>query len=100
MEGEESGGAPAKKNYLCKFNNSWTEEYNFLSQSHVNNAHAFSKCVALILISDTVGKTTYLSILNHSGTFVQPRHRRATPTINTQCCTMLQCNVICSTVFV
>ncbi len=29
--------------YFCKFNNSWTEEFNLLSQSHVNNAHAFCK---------------------------------------------------------
>ncbi len=55
MEGE-SGGVPAKNKYLCKFNNSWTEECNVLSRSHVNNATPFVKCVALILISDTVGK--------------------------------------------
>ncbi len=76
-----------RKKYLCKFNNSWMEDLHFLSRSHVNDAHTFSKCVAPILISDTVGKTTYLSILNHSGTFVQPspRHRRAAHTINTKC---------------
>ncbi len=44
MEVEESGGAFFKeKKYLCKFNNSWTEEFNFLSRSHVNNAHTFCK---------------------------------------------------------
>ncbi len=43
IEGE-SGGAPVKKNkHLFKFNNSWTEELNVLSQSHVNNAHTFCK---------------------------------------------------------
>ncbi len=85
MEEEESGGSPAKKTNICKFNNSWTEELHFLSRSHVNDAHAFWKCVALILLSVTVGKTTYLSLLNHSSTFMQPRHRRAAHTINTHC---------------
>ncbi len=73
-----------EKKHLCKFNNSWPEELNVLSQSHVNNAHTFCKvCRTDFFISDTVGKMPYLSILNHSGTFVHPRYKRAA--LNTQC---------------
>ncbi len=32
-----------RKKYLCKLNNSWTEELNFLSRSHVNNAPTVCK---------------------------------------------------------
>ncbi len=87
MEGEGSGGAPAKKKlYLCTFNNSWTEEFNFLSRS----PHLFKVCRTDFNIGH--GGKNNISLLNHSSTYY--KHTMLMLYTMLQCC-----NVICSTGF-
>ncbi len=94
MEGE-SGGALAKKNkYLCKFNNSWTEEFNVLSQSHVNNSHTFCK---VFRTDFNIGHGGENAISQHiiSQWYIRAAEAQKGSTKHTMLmlCTMLQCNV-------
>ncbi len=50
-----------EKKYLCKFNNSWIEEYHFLSRSYVNNAHDFCKVCCTNFNIEHSGKKLHIS---------------------------------------
>ena len=39
----DAGVPPKKVKYVCKFKSCWTEEFPCISNSHLDNSHAFCK---------------------------------------------------------
>ncbi len=85
---------------MCEFNNSWAEELNVLSRSHVNNTHTFCKvCRTDFNIGHGGENAISQYIISQRYMNASEAQKGSTKHTLLMLCTMLQCNVLCSTGF-
>ncbi len=89
-----------KTNICVNLITAGTEEFNVLSRSHVNNAHTFCKvCRADFNIGHGGENAISQHIISQRYIRAAEAQKGITKHTMLMLCTMLQCNVNCSTVF-
>ena len=65
----DAGVPPKKAKYVCEFKSCWTEEFPYISNSHLDNSHAFCKACRIDFNIGHGGKNDVRQHIRHHFAF-------------------------------